>query len=506
MKKLQNIDIGYCIHTLIGLTIMAFGRYFPAPSLLVETTDKLTKLGLESVDGMTLITITPIGMTVIGLFFGVIYLWTFADTLWPSFMGVVLLGMSNYGPMAMVLSKFMGNPMTVLIFFLFMFAAVLIKSNLSAYLARWFMTHKMIEGKPWLFTATILLATFCVAKFEQTSACFLIWPALYIVFDYVGFKKGDLYVTLMIVYTMMMALLSFATDPIKGGAFYLLTNMQNLNTPGVEPLNIALYFLFGITLSIICMLCFLFFMRFVFRVDASPLKNIDIEILKKETLPPLNSQQKIIISLFAAYACWMLLPGIIGRDNIVGAFMSQNALGGTLMVMTVLVFLRIDKKPVTDIVETNTVYPWRTYFLIATAFLLGGAMTGQNTNVTVFMEYFLRGHLSGLNETALTVAIIIIAIVATNFCNSVVAGLVFTPVILSMAAAFGFDPNPIIACFFYVVLVAAATPAASPFAAILYDNGDWIAKKDVAIHTVIASVIVVAVVLVIGIPLAKILF
>lgn len=509
-ERQRGVDIGQVIHVIIGCSIMFFGRFLSAPTMVVPASEKLLSLGFPQVDGGVLLSITPLGVTIVTLFIGVIYLWTFVDTLWPGFLGVILLGMSDYASMPKVLGLFMGNPMSVMIFFLFVFAAILIESNLSVYLARWFMTRKLIQGKPWLFTATILVATYAVAFLEQTTSCFLMWPALYIIFDYVGLKKGDTYVSMMIVYTMIMALLSFATDPIKGGAFYLLSNMHNIAVTApdlnVKPLNLSAYLIFGFIISFLCIAALLLVMRFVFKVDVSPLKNLDFEVLQKDKLPPLTIQHKIIIGLFFFYALWLLLPGIIGKNNLLGAFLSKNALCGTLVIVFLASAIHIKKRPVADITKTNAVFPWKTYFLVAVAFLLGGAMTSKATNVTIFMEYLLRDSLYGMDYTTLGIAVILIGILLTNFFNSVVAGLVLSPVLLAICNAFGFSPGPIMACFFYVVLVAAATPAASPFAAILYDNSEWISTKDVARHTLLASGIVVGVLITVGLPLSQILF
>ncbi|WP_291329488.1 SLC13 family permease [Desulfovibrio sp. UCD-KL4C] len=510
MSDKKQINISEMIHLFIGLGIMCFGRMLPAPSMVVETSKRLISMGFPQVDGGTLITITPVGMTVVTLFIGVVYLWTTVDTMWPSFLGVLMLGMSDYAPMPMVLKQFMGNPMVVMIFFLFVFAAILVKSDLSTYLARWFMTHPKVQGRPWMFTASILLATYFVAFLEQVTACFLMLPVLFIVFKAVGFKKGDRYVTFMVTNVIIMALLSFASDPIKAGAFYLLANLQNLAVTapelGAVPINLATYLVFAFTISFICIGVILFLMRFVFRVDVSPLQNIDMNAINKDKLPPLSGAQKTIIGLFIFYAIWLLLPGIIGRTNQLGAFLGQNALAGTMIVTFLACLIRINGKPVADLQETGKCFSWRTFFLIATAFLLGGAMSGKGTNVSIFMEYMLRGHLSGMGMTMLSVTVIIFAIFITNFFNSVVAGLVLSPVLLAIANAFGFNAAPVIVCFFYVVLIAAATPAGSPFGAILFDQPEWISKKDAAIHAIIMSAVVVIVMIVVGVPLANVLF
>ena len=509
-KAKSSINISQAIHTIIGISIMLFGRYIPAPSMVVESSERLINMGFPQVDGGVLLSITPLGMTIIMLFAGVVYMWGLVNTLWPGFLGVILLGFSGYAPMPKVLNEFMGNPMLVMLFFLLIFAAALIKSNVSVYLARWLMTHRIVRGRPWVFTAVIFLTTYIIAFFEQTTACFLIWPALYTIFEHAGFKKGDKYVSIMLVNTIIMALLSFASDPVKGGAFYLLTNMYSLASSNpslnVHPLNIAAYVGFGVFISLICIAIILLLMRFVFRVDVSPLKNLDPDILKKEQLPPMNARQKIILALFFGYAMWLILPGLIGTGNVVGKFMSQNAFAGSMIIVLLLSAIHIDKKPVADITVTNAVYPWRIFFLIAVAFLLGGAMIGKGTNVTIYMEYYLRNLLNGMSYTSLTIVVVLIGIVLTNFCNSVVLGLVLTPVLLAVCQAFNFNAGPVLACFFYAVLVAACTPAASPFAAILYDNPDWISAKDVGIYSVASSAVVALVVILIGFPVAMALF
>lgn len=511
MEKTRGaIDATQLVHTIIGISIMVFGRYIPPPSMVVESSERLIEMGFPQVEGGVLLAITPLGMTIIMLFVGVVYMWGLVNTLWPGFLGVIMLGLSGYAPMPKVLSEFMGNPMLVMIFFLLIFAAALIKSNVSVYLARWLMTHPIVRGRPWVFTAVIFLTTYLIAFFEQTTACFLIWPALYAIFDHVGYKRGDKYVSLMLVNTIIMALLSFASDPVKGGAFYLLTNMQSLaaSNPNlhVQPLNIAAYVGFGVLVSLVSIAVILLLMRFVFRVDVAPLKNFNPDILKREQLPPMNIRQKIILGLFFSYAAWLILPGLIGTDNAVGSFMSRNAFAGSISIVLLLSAIQIDGKPVADITVTNAVYPWRVFFLIGVAFLLGGAMIGKGTNVTIFMEYYLRHLLNGMSYTALTAVVVIIGIVMTNFCNSVVFGLVLTPVLLAVCQAFNFAAGPVLACFFYIVLVAACTPAASPFAAILYDNAEWISARDVGFYSVASSIVVALVILFVGFPMALVMF
>ena len=189
------------------------------------------------------------------------------------------------------MQMFLGNPMVVMLFFLFMVAAAIVYSNLAGWLARYLMTRDFIKGRPWVLTTTFLITTYLVAFLDQVSATFLMWPILYAIFREVGFKKGDRYVTIMTVYVIIVILLCFASDPFKGGAMYLVSNLQHLAASdsglAAPPLNIALYLCFGLIISVCCIALLLFLLRFVFRADVTPLKWFDSAALRKEPLPPL---------------------------------------------------------------------------------------------------------------------------------------------------------------------------------------------------------------------------
>ncbi|MBQ1420939.1 MAG: hypothetical protein IIZ02_05890 [Desulfovibrio sp.] len=498
------------VHTLIGLAIMFSGHFLPCLSLVAPADQKLLGLGFPQVDGGVLLSVTHTGMVVSMIFFGVIYLWTFVDTIWPGLLGIVALIFSGFAPAPKVLQMFLGNPMVVMIFFLLIVAAAIVYSNLAEWIARYLMSREFINGRPWIFTATILLTTYLVAFLDQPTACFLMWPVLFSIFKAAGFKKGDTYVSVMTVYIAIMALLSFASDPFKGGAFYLLSNLHSLaaNDAALHApeLNTAVYLLFGLAISLCSIAFLMLMMRFVFRVDVAPLAKLDPSVLNKEPLPPMNAMQKLVLFDFLLYATWLLLPAVIGKGNVVGAFMAKHHMAGSLLAVLLLTVVFVKRKPVVDITVSNRAYPWRVFLLIAVAMLLGGVMTGKGTNVSLFMEYGLRDLLGGMHYITFTIAVCLIGIVFTNFCNSVVLGLVLTPVLISVANAFGMGGGPMMACFIYAVLIAACTPAASPFAALLFGNTEWVDQSLIIRYSVIASLCIFLVVCTVGLPLAMMLF
>lgn len=504
----ESRSIAPIIHTIIGLAIMFSGYFLPCPEIVVEPSEKLMALNLPAVDGGLLLSITRMGMIVTMTFFGVVYLWTFVDVLWPCFVGIAAIIFSGYAPVGKVYNMFLGNPMVVMIFFLLMLAAAIVYCNLAGWFARFAMTRKFVNGRPWALTATMLFSTYIVAFLDQTASMFLMWPAMFGIFKEAGYKKGDLYVSVMTVYIGIVILLSFASDPFKGGAMYLLVNLQSLagteSAAIVPAINLAHYLFFAIVISIVVILLLLFIMRFILRVDVAPLAKYSNA--NQEPLPPMTAMQKLVLLDFLFYAIWLLLPSFIGTDNVVGSFLHKNHMTGALMTVVILTVAIVKGKPILPYYASNAKYPWLIFLLIAVAMLMGGIMTGKGTNVALYMEYFLRHAMGGMNPTIFTICIIAIGIIFTNFCNSVVLGLMLTPILLAVATAFNINAAPMMACFIYAVLIAACTPAASPFAATLFSQREWVGTKEIAIHAISGSFVVFLVLCILGIPLARIIF
>ncbi len=503
------LDMARIIHIIIGLVIMFLFPYIGSPEFVVSHADKLVELGFPVVDGGVKVYFSDIGMQVICIFFGVIYLWTTVDTVWPGFLGIFALGMSSFGTMDQVLGMYFGSSMIIFMFTIMMYAGILIKSQVSVYLARYLMTRDFVIGRPWMLTTMLLVTTYIVAVIDQITSVFIMWPVMYSVFKESGYKKGDTYVSFMIIGVVYMALMMFATDAMKGGVFMLILVANQLaQNPvyGIEPIQLGNYLVFAITVSAVSLLTLVALMRFVFRVDVEALRNFDIEMLKANPLPPMDWKQKTTVGLFILLAVWLLSAGIIPPTNPVGAFLNQNKMGLGIFIVFLMTSIQYKGESFTSLQTIMSLAPWNVFFLIIAAMLFGSALTHPSTNFAVLVEYLLRDFFQGFSYFALITCSIIMAICITNFTNSVVAGVIFAPILIPLCVGYGYAPLPLLVCFFYAVLIALCTPAASPYAALLFGNSEWISTADAAKYALIVSSITIAVLLVVGVPLASILF
>ena len=478
----------FLIHSLIGVGIMVFFRFLP----------------------LNLPEVTSVGMEVLGIFIGTLYLWTFVDPLWGSLMSIAMVGLSNYMPMAGLLKEAFGAPVVAQVFFLLIMAGGLVYYKITLYIGRFFLTRKFTNGKPWLLTFVICLGCYFLGGFiSPFTAIFLFWPVLYDVFEEVGYKKGDALPRVMLTLVVVASLIGFPMAPFAQNGLALLTNFTNItaNLPGGPVVvNNAAYMAVAIILGLIMIVANILFAKFVIRPDVTKLKNYDVDMLNKNPLPPMEPRQKVIGISFVILILGMLLPSLF--PTLPGmAFLSSNSLGLALLMVAVLGAIRIKGKSVLEIPQVMaTNFNWGAYFIIVAAILLGSVLTSDNTGVSAFLSVVLSPIFQGMSPMVFTVLLMAMAVLLTNLCNSLVIGMILQPVIVTYCTQTGANPAPIVTLLIiFVLLSAAITPAASPFAAILHSNKEWVPTKYVYQYTIPFVILELIIVLVIGVPLANLL-
>ena len=169
--------------------------------------------------------------------------------------------------------------------------------------------------------------------------------------------------------------------------------------------------------------------------------------------------------------------------------------------------VRIKGKALIDVPAVlATDISWSSYYIIVAAIFLGSVMTDQSTGVSAFLEYMLSPIFSNMSPIVFTIALLLAAGFLTNLCNSLVIGMILQPIIVSYCMQTGANAGPIVTVMIlFVLLSAAITPAASPFAALLHGNKEWVPTKYVYQYTIPLVLIELVIYVFLGIPLANIL-
>ena len=146
-KTRSPADAKYYINSLIGLFfILGFG-HIPAIEPL-----------------------TQVGMQIAGIFIGLIYLWSTVDLIWPSILGILAFGLSDYCTMTEAIASGLGSQVVWMLIMLMMISEAIRVSGVGEIIARWIITRRVLNGRPLLFTFMFSSARSCCSRSPPSSS------------------------------------------------------------------------------------------------------------------------------------------------------------------------------------------------------------------------------------------------------------------------------------------------------------------------------------------------
>ena len=451
--------------------------------------------------------ITPIGMKVLGIFISMIYLWSFVELLWPSLFGILALGFSGYDTMPKVLLRAFGDVVPVLVLFAMILFGAIQHNGITRYISRWFLTRKIINGRPIVFSFIFIYTAYVLAALSANilPALLFMWSILYSVLEDVGYKRGDRYTAVMVIGTMVGATAGQAAKPFTGSALMIVAAFEKV---AKTPLDYLPYMLFGFLMATCTVIIYTLLIKFVFKPDMSRIANINIEVFEREKLPPMDLRQKVYFFALFGYLTLVLLPSILPKTIPFVAVLNRFGAWGIVIGFVVLLCLfRVNGKPLMNFREIASKYIiWDVYFLVAMAIVVSDALTDNATGIKPFLTETLNPLLGNRSPFALTAIFVVVSVLITQVANNAVMGVLLMPVVQAFSLQSGANSMAIATIMVFALHVAILTPAASPYAAVLYGNKDWVDSKDVAKYGGIFFVCMAVFYLVAGIPILNLVF
>lgn len=451
--------------------------------------------------------ITPMGMNVLGIFLGMIFLWSFVSILWPSLLGIVALMISDYAPAAKILAMSFGDTVPVLILFAMVLFGAIQHAGVTHYISRWFLTRKIINGKPVVFSFIFIYATYVLAALSANILPILLfmWAILYSVLEDVGYKKGDKYTAIMVIGTMFGAISGQGAKPFTGSALMIVGAYEKV---AQVPMNYLHYMLFGFIMCSLGVVFYALLIKFVFRPDMSKIAEINIERFEKDKLPPMNACQKIMMASLFGYLIMVLLPSILPKAwPGIGLLAKMGPLGVVILFVVGLSLFRLNGKPILEFKEIAAKYlVWDVYLLVCMAMVISSAMTAGPTGITEFLKESLDPLLGGRSSFTFCIIFVIFGVGITQFANNGVMGVLFMPIIKVFSEQNGTNFEAVATLLIFALHIAFLTPAASPYAAILYGNKDWVTQGEVFKYGLSICAMIVLMYVFIGIPVMQFIF
>jgi sodium-dependent dicarboxylate transporter 2/3/5 len=406
-KAKGGFDIKY-IHFAVTFAFMFFFRFVPPVG-----------------------TITPYGMAVIGIFIGLIYGWSVdADNLcWSSLMGLVALGVTDFGNAGTALATAFGNESVMLMLLGMFFLGMLQESQLTEWISNKLLGAKFTQGKPWVLTAFVIIVPALITILVNATLVSLMMFVIYAeIFRQAGYKKGDMYPAMVLMGFMLVNSVCLSLFPFRG---WCLMTVGMATKAGVA-INMSGWIITEVVTIAVTCVGWMLIMLITPGCKVDKLKAIDITQFQKESAP-LTKKQKAVLAITLANLIGCIVISFAGGNEGFRLIMKNIGVYGWVVLMIAIAMVwKVDGQPVLDKKKAPAYFYWDLILVVAAAMVVANQLTSATTGVTTMIGQ-LVAPLMGLPPYAFLLALGVITFVATNFANNVAVTITMMTVAMTLA-------------------------------------------------------------------------
>lgn len=480
--KINNKDTMYYIHIAIMLFFMFGFQYLPV-------IEPLTKLGMQTV----------------GIFLGLLWAWTFVDLLWPSLLGMVAVGLTGFMTIDKAFTTGFGNQTTLLVFFVFAFAAYLTSTGVCKTVAYWAISRDICIGKPYMFMFFILTACYILGGTVGGMASIVIgWAIIYEVSEAMGYKKGDNFPAVCLVGVVVASTLGFTVFPFRVYAVLALNNARSIL--GME-CNFMDWVIPSFCASFMVLIVYILLIKYIFKPDTSQFSSADDIFENFKMQIAVTSEQKIAMVALVIVLLWASIPSFLPTGSILKTTLSKFSIGTIMaIVLAILYAIRQNGKPLVDYTEAiKTGVDWKTIIMLAGSFPIAQMMQSPESGVSALINTFLTSLLGNYGPYAIAVLFILFTVIVTQVAHNMVMMIVLAPILCNLSVTLGFNPMPALMMLAFAANIGLGTAGASVTGAMIFANREWIPVGKAFTYTWLAIILSGFAMCLIGIPLAMLL-
>lgn len=448
--------------------------------------------------------LTPIGMQIVGIFFGMVIGWSTVGLLWPSILGLIAIGFSGYvdTPLAAIQSAFT-NANVLYVLFLFIFVGLLKHAGIMDWIAYQFIKLKISKNRPWVLSFLFLEAAFVIAALvDVMAAVLIIWEIFYKIASAVKQNGNNAFVRFNITGIMILASTGVAIFYFKFPYILLASAYEGFS--GI-PINGNSWFLYFTILGQILLFVYLIFGKYILRINTEKFKNISVRDIIQQTR--LSNYQRIVIAILTLYMVCMLLPNYLPAETVITQVLSGLGNTGITAIACVLLTMWNFSEGISFNNAAKDSVNWDIFFITAAAIYISSALTDDATGVSTFLANVMEPLANSKLTILIVIAIIAISGFLTGIMNSIVVGMLFSQIGFSFAMAAGINPAPVVYGVLFVINYAYITPAGCALAPLYHGRQEWIGgTKFATMYGILSSALGIIIALIFGWPIAHFIF
>lgn len=446
--------------------------------------------------------LNEISMQVIGVFVGVIYGWITLSIGWPSILGLVAFGLTDYVSMSDLLVSAFASQTVVMIMGLLLLAAFIQQAGLTTIIVDFLLSRKSAQGRPYVVLFYFLLAGFIAAILSQPLAVLVIFLELFLeIMHKTGIKPYSRAVPTFFVGSAFAIVIGDISLPFKGCAILGIGAYSSITG---ENLDFLRYTLFMMPMCLLTIVAYVLFCKFILRINLSGLEDYVHDTSKSATI---TLRQKVsLVGVILAMAM-LLVPSILPASWAITPIITGLGLGGlTLFLVAILMMIKVEGKPLMDLGEIASQYPWNVYFVIVVLLPLADALSSDAVGLKQLLSAGATSLLSGLPGVLTIFLVVLISAVVTNFANNMVVCSVFVTIICFMGDALPFSTAVMSCLVILATNLSMFFPAANPMNAIIFSQKNIVTFKAEFTHGLISCIFLCVVISVVGFFYGSLIF
>lgn len=414
-----------------------------------------------------------IGMATLGVFAGTILLLIGVDLIWPSFLSLFAFAFNGVYTLNESIRLMFGNSVFWFMLINGVVIGVIERTGLLKRVALGIACRPFTKRNPWLFLAAFYLSCFVCGSLMNTTAVALLFFAIAAeVLNVLGIEKGSRFGSLFMFGTLVFSNISHALTPF--GHSVTMVGIQYF--ADYQGLNFLQYSLMGYLCGVLGLGLVLLALRFVFKMDVSPLTGFEAEQLVQQ-LGPVKPEEKLSAVLLGGIILWWMLPTLLQKPfpELYHFVSSQLGIVAPLFVaLCLMCVIHVNGKPLMNISTDVKNAPWAACYPVGIALFLGTALSNEKTGIIPAVSGAAAPLCQGLSPLVFVGVITFLVMVLSNFSSctlSVTIGALITTTLMGGGAITGVHGGAMSLALVISAQAAYATPPASAPAAIFSGLG-----------------------------------
>ena len=450
--------------------------------------------------------VTRMGVQYISIMVGWIWLCVLEGSLLlPSVLAMVGCLIPGYFTAATLVSATLGNSITILMIFIFILVYIFQQSKTGDFLVRWLLSRKVVNGRPYLFTAFFLLAIIVIGSVIGSFGIILLAIAiLYAIVDVAGMEKKHDWVRFLLISTVALSGVTEIMYPFKPYAvLYNSIFDAQLNTIGTQ-VSGSTWTITAVIISLLCFALLMLLARFVFKFDLTKIKTLDVSLLQTDEYKKMSKKQIIVLVTVLITFFYPFILQLMPKENVV--YNLLNGIGqffAMAFAVCILCLIRVDGEPVCD---ANDIFKngtnWGIIFGVGAVLAIGGALSSDDCGVSAWLLSIFENLFSGMSPVLIIAIVAVLCCFVTQFFSNSATAIIFLTALAPLAVTL-YQQGVNVSVFTPIIgigtLTACLLPSGSGQSAIMLgtdifadDGQKWALSKGILVLLAVAVGVILA--------------